>query len=237
MMPELTQRQKFILGAVVREHVKTARPIGSKEIVEGYRLPFSAATVRNEMCELTELGLLSQPHISAGRTPTDAGYRLFVDGMLNDREQIHRREQEMLDELFEKEVDDFLSSAARAVARLGGGFTVSGIPERNIFYKTGFSEILREPEFTDAEFAKDFGELADSIDEEIRELLADDDFEEPRVFIGGENPITGATNCSMIVSSFESPKRVESVLVVLGPKRMNYQKNIRVINYIHDYGK
>lgn len=73
-----TERQKLILALVIRDHIETAQPVGSKRLVEYYGLDFSAATVRNEMFALTESGYLNQPHTSAGREPTEEGYRYFV---------------------------------------------------------------------------------------------------------------------------------------------------------------
>ncbi len=75
---KLTRRQKLILALVVREHIETAQPVGSRTLVEKYRLNFSPATARNEMLALSEMGYLHQPHTSAGRVPTEAGYRYFV---------------------------------------------------------------------------------------------------------------------------------------------------------------
>ncbi|MEI7990425.1 MAG: heat-inducible transcriptional repressor HrcA [Chloroflexota bacterium] len=77
-MERLTERQNRILALVVRNYTETAQPVGSKLLVEHYRLDMSSATVRNEMLELTEKGYLRQPHTSAGRVPTEKGYRYFV---------------------------------------------------------------------------------------------------------------------------------------------------------------
>jgi len=77
-MSELTDRQRFLLSLVIHEYVRTAAPVGSKHMVEQYNLDMSSATVRNELAELTDLGYLRQPHLSAGRVPTEDGYRLFV---------------------------------------------------------------------------------------------------------------------------------------------------------------
>jgi heat-inducible transcriptional repressor len=78
MMNELTERQKFILTLVVRDYIETAQPVGSKRILERFKLDISSATVRNEMMALSEAGFLRQPHASAGRIPTEDGYRYFV---------------------------------------------------------------------------------------------------------------------------------------------------------------
>ena len=79
---ELSDRQKFILTLVVHEYLRTAAPVGSKNLVEHYRLEMSPATVRNELGLLTDLGYLRQPHTSAGRVPTEEGYRYFVGRLL-----------------------------------------------------------------------------------------------------------------------------------------------------------
>ncbi len=79
---QLTSRQKLILTLVLHEHIRSAQPIGSKTLVEKYNLSMSSATVRNEMAALTDYGLLRQPHTSAGRVPTEEGYRYFVGNLI-----------------------------------------------------------------------------------------------------------------------------------------------------------
>lgn len=81
-MNKLTERQKIILSLVVHEHTRTAQPVASKTLISAYNLKISSATVRNEMNVLTELGYLRQPHTSAGRVPTEDGYRFFVSNLM-----------------------------------------------------------------------------------------------------------------------------------------------------------
>lgn len=78
---KLTDRQKLILTLIIHEHIQSAQPIGSKTLVEKYNLAMSSATVRNEMAALTDYDLLRQPHTSAGRVPTEEGYRYFVGNL------------------------------------------------------------------------------------------------------------------------------------------------------------
>src|SRR5581483_6804072 len=78
----LSERQREILRLVVEEYVQTGQPVGSKTLVERSGLPVSSSTVRNELAELERLTLLTHPHTSAGRVPTEAGYRLYVDELL-----------------------------------------------------------------------------------------------------------------------------------------------------------
>ena len=81
---ELTPRQKQILRAIVDIYVSTAEPVGSKSIAALPDVSFSSATIRNEMAELTQMGLLEQPHTSAGRIPSPAGYRFYIDELMQD---------------------------------------------------------------------------------------------------------------------------------------------------------
>src|SRR5918912_1238861 len=81
--PQLTERQREILRRVVEEYVATGQPVGSKTLVERAGMHVSASTVRAELAELESLGLLTHPHTSAGRVPTEAGYRYYVDELLD----------------------------------------------------------------------------------------------------------------------------------------------------------
>ena len=83
-MKPLTIRQKKILSLIMHEHIASAEPVGSKNLVQKYKMDLSSATVRNEMAALTEAGLLRQPHTSAGRIPTEEGYRYFVGQLMNE---------------------------------------------------------------------------------------------------------------------------------------------------------
>jgi len=81
-MESLTDRQKMLLTLVIHEYTRTAMPVGSQSLVEHYRLDLSSATVRNELAALEDMGYLRQPHTSAGRSPTENGYRYFVSQLL-----------------------------------------------------------------------------------------------------------------------------------------------------------
>ena len=90
---ELDERKKKILNAIIRNYQETGEPVGSRTISKYSDLQLSSATIRNEMADLEELGLIVQPHTSAGRIPTDRGYRLYVDQMLGDA--LHEPEHEV----------------------------------------------------------------------------------------------------------------------------------------------
>src|SRR4030065_126940 len=85
-MTLITERQKLILALVIHTYIETAQPVGSKALIERYKLDSSSATIRNDMVELTEAGYLRQPYTSAGRVPTEEGYRYFVRQLMGQTE-------------------------------------------------------------------------------------------------------------------------------------------------------
>lgn len=112
---ELDERKMKILQAVVRNYLETGEPVGSRTISKYTDLNLSSATIRNEMADLEELGYIVQPHTSAGRIPSDKGYRLYVDWMLSEKE---REVDEIREVLLKKEekLDDLLKQAAKVMA-------------------------------------------------------------------------------------------------------------------------
>ena len=117
---ELSERKKLILQAIVESHIRYGEPVGSKTLTENQQLTCSSATIRNEMAELEALGFLEQPHASAGRVPTELGYRFYVDTLAQkyrmtamEIEQINRTLRQRIGEL-----DGILESASRLVSSL-----------------------------------------------------------------------------------------------------------------------
>ncbi len=118
-MNELSERQKFILALVVHEYARTAAPVGSRFLVEQYRLEMSPATVRNELAALTEQGYLRQPHTSAGRVPTEEGYRYFVGRLLQETVLPEPVRQTISHQFYQTrhDVDQWMRLAASVLAR------------------------------------------------------------------------------------------------------------------------
>lgn len=118
-MTKLTERQKFILTLVVHEHIRSAVPIGSEHLVKRYQLDISSATVRNEMSALTELGYLRQPHTSAGRVPTEEGYRYFVSRLVQDSELPDTTRRMISHQFYQtrNDVEEWMRLAASILAR------------------------------------------------------------------------------------------------------------------------
>ncbi len=127
---ELTDRQKFVLTLVIHEYVRTAQPVGSQTLVERYGLTMSSATVRNELAALTEGGYLRQPHTSAGRVPSEDGYRYFV-GHLVQRSELPAPIQRTISHQFyqtRQDMDQWMRLAASVLAHQSRGASLVTAP-------------------------------------------------------------------------------------------------------------
>lgn len=232
----LSERQVKILYALIQEHIKTARPIASAALEKKCKFGFSPATIRNEFAELEEKGFLEQPYTSAGRVPTSKAYRYFVDHIISN---IHR-ERQRLDDM-EKMIRSFVGSEhfnrnlIKSLADASNSMALGWVDddENDDFYFSGFRNILKEPEFEDDNYYGRVGDILDRIDDEIEGFMKDEDSHDSgvKVFIGSEVPIRGAKDFSLIVSSI--PSRWGNLkIAIFGPQRMDYEKNLQLINSV-----
>lgn len=215
----MTERQKQILSAIIEQYAEVAVPVGSSLLAKVFDV--SSATIRAEMAELERLGFIRQPHTSAGRIPTDQGYRFYVNTLaLNDETAPERRAERAL------------------TARVGGG----GLPERTIrnavdtlvelthnlglatignqLYMSGLSNLFGQPEFIGGAQVKQVAQLLDNLEPWLREAAPNEPLS---VFIGSENPIGRSAGVSLVVSRFRSPFSDHSYIGTLGPTRQNYR--------------
>lgn len=127
---EMNERKLKILEAIIRDYIETGDPVGSRTISKKYDLGISSATIRNEMADLEELGLIVQPHTSAGRIPSDKGYRLYVDGMMH-RAHIPQEVEEVITNLIKEKInhiDTLVEETAKLVAMLTNCTTIAMTP-------------------------------------------------------------------------------------------------------------
>jgi heat-inducible transcriptional repressor len=130
-MIELNERQKTLLLLIIRDYIETAQPVGSKRLVDHYHLDFSSATIRNEMSALTEMGYLRQPHTSAGRVPTEDGYRYFVSQMMYHQAELPQTLQRTISHQFYQarpDVEQWMTLAASVLAHQSQGVSVVTAP-------------------------------------------------------------------------------------------------------------
>ena len=129
-MQELTERQKTLLLLIIRDYIDTAQPVGSKRLVELYHLELSPATIRNEMSALTEMGYLRQPHTSAGRVPSEEGYRYFVGQMMQNAELPTAVQRTIAHQFHQSraDMDQWMTLAASILAHQSQGASVITAP-------------------------------------------------------------------------------------------------------------
>jgi len=227
----MTPRQAAILSTLIREYVRTAEPVGSELLVERYRLPYSAATVRAELGDLEEGGYLSHPHTSAGRMPTARGYRYYVDHLhAVRRASADARLEDAFTELA-AEHRRIARRAAKVLAAFSGNLALAGLRETEELHEAGLSGLLEEPEFVAAERLRDLSKLIDVLDARFDEFM-EGPVGEVRVYIGEENPYVRSPYLSMIVASCQFPSGERGLVAIVGPTRMRYERNIGLVDHV-----
>ncbi len=224
----MTERQGEILNGVVEEYVRKARPVSSQLVLKNQKLSVCPATVRNEMQELTDQGYLSQPHTSAGRVPTDKGYRHFVDGFL----QKGFREREEMPASSEKQAEDLLMFTRRVtkiLAEESSNLALGYLYSENIMWKEGWSDVLRKPEFKESECVSRFVRMLEDLEDKASDFSPSPEIQ---IYIGRENPFSKAADFGIIASSCLFPGNCRGFLTIVGPKRMSYDRNINLIDAI-----
>ncbi|MCX6766134.1 MAG: hypothetical protein NT136_04215 [Candidatus Moranbacteria bacterium] len=230
----MNTRQKKILSAVIEEYTNTAIPVASELLVKKYNVKMSPATIRNDMNELEKDDLLYQPHISAGRIPTDKGYRYFVEEIMKDRELSKEDQNKLQRELLKLKGQNkrITKTTAKLLSILSGNLAVSGLLKKEEFSEFGMLELLAEPEFKKLDEVCRLVEVMDSIDENVDKLTRGLRIGETKIFIGKENPLAKMPNCAMMVSPYKLKTGEKGVLALIGPKRMEYAKNKSLIEYM-----
>lgn len=230
-------RQQKILEAIVKEYVNTAQPVSSGFLTEKYKFNISPATIRAEMKKLEEEGYLHQLHTSAGRIPTDKGYRFFINSLMESQKELTLREQEFLRQglSVDKETDRLMPKIAGLLADMSSNLAISGSwgfdePE---FYKAGMGRLLREIKLNYDDFYQ-WTNMFDYLDNNIQELFDIVQDETIGVYIGRENPIRQMKGLSMIISGQRMRSGNRGLIAILGPRRMRYDRNIALIEYIRN---
>ena len=230
----MNSRQEKILTSVIEEYTNMAIPVSSDILVKKYKIQASPATIRNDMVKLEKEGLLYQPHISAGRIPTDKGYRYFVEKIMKDRELSISEQRKLQAELLKLKAKN--TRLERTVVKLLSGFSgalaITGATDKEEFFEAGIKSLVNQPEFKDIDEICKLAEILDVVDEKFEKIAKDIKENETKIYIGKENPIEGISNCSMVVSSYKLKGGEKGILALIGPKRMKYAKNKSLIEYM-----
>ena len=231
----MQERQELIFGSVVREYVDSAIPVSSSLLAEKYDFGLSPATIRTEMVELENEGYLYQPHTSAGRIPTDKGFRYFVDVLMEDKKLSLKEQRSLQVEILKLKTQNKMlaRTTAKLLSAMSGSLAVSGVVDSDDFYKAGVQKLLSQPEFNSLDSVSKIAEVIDYLDENLEELSGElKNKSEIEIYIGEENPIDSTNECSMVVSKYDFKNGEEGLLAIIGPKRMKYSRNVSLIDYL-----
>ena len=231
----LKERQKDILQAVILEYIETARPVASRDLAEAFHYEVSPATIRNELGILDERGYLAKPHASAGRIPTDLAYRFFVDHLMRPV-LLARKERALVAELFSiHEQDDFLRVLGKTLTELSGAYVAAAARQERHIHTAGLAQMLEEPEFEDKMHVRSLIRFIEALDEELYDFAhAMKNSQTKRVFIGRENPFGGGSAYTIMMTEWRHPGGFDGFAALVGPVRMDYQKNLAVTNHIDE---
>lgn len=215
----LSERQQKILQAVVEQYAEVASPVGSSLLAKVFNV--SSATIRAEMADLERKGYITQPHTSAGRIPTDKGYRYYVN-IVQDQPELAapRRAERALSARVQDAglPEQTIRNAVDTLVELTHNLGLATIGDQ--LYMGGLSNLFGQPEFMNRGQVQEVARLLDNLQPWLREAAPNEPLS---VYIGHENPIGRGAGCSLIISRFRSPYSDHSYIGVLGPTRQSYR--------------
>lgn len=221
----MTDRQAKILSSIIEQYAEVASPVGSVMLAKIFNV--SSATIRNEMAELEAKGFIAQPHTSAGRVPTDKGYRYYVNNLTEQQQSQNERGAERAlsarvasggsnERVIRNAVDTLVELTHNlGLATLG-----------NQLYLSGLSNLFGQPEFMHPGQVQEVARLLDNLEPWLREASPNEPL---NVYIGKENPIGRTSGCSLIISKFRSPYSDHSYIGVVGPTRQSYRNVMHLV--------
>ncbi len=217
----MTERQQKLLSAIVEQYAEVASPVGSSLLARVFGV--SSATIRAEMAELERLGFIAQPHTSAGRVPTDKGYRFYVNNLMDTTPETalpeRRAERALATRVQMGGVPEMtIRSAVDTLVELTQNLALATLG--NQLYMSGLSNLFGQPEFINSIQVQQVAGLLDNLEPWLREAAPNEPLS---VYIGAENPIGRAAGCSLIISRFRSPFSDRSYIGTLGPTRQSYR--------------
>jgi len=220
----MNTRQESILQSIVETYVKTAEPVGSKFLAESNGFNISPATIRNDMVVLEKEGYIRAPHTSAGRVPTELGYEFYLASIKNMRRTSSKKQ--FADAIFKaKTQEGAVKQIAKTLVDLSGEMALVAF-DPNWSYYTGMSNLFGKPDFSKFGLTQELSEMIDQFDDVVKSLYEHLP-ESPQVMIGSANPF--GQSMSSIMVKYTLPGNVSVLLGLVGPIRMDYKKNISLL--------
>lgn len=226
-------RKDLVLGIVVNEYIKTINPVSSGFIAHEYLSNLSSATIRNILAELEEQGFLCHPHTSAGRIPTQEGYRYYVDYLMNEINLLEEEKTRIKRE-YARDVSDLeailqkTSDVISDLTQYTSIVSVDGWNQR--FFSKGTRFVVEYPFDPDVDKIRN---ILAALEEKGRllEILNRNLERKIKIYIGHEMAWTNVENCSLAVSRYQAENGTSGRIAVLGPLHMNYQRVVSTLDY------
>lgn len=234
-MEKLTERQIQILKALIEEFIETAQPVGSETLDKKYNLGISPATIRNEMIKLTSTGFLSQPHTSAGRTPTPKALKYYVEHLMVSKKLSVADEVAVKEKVWDHrfQIDKFLREVTKYLAQRTKTLALAATDQGDLFF-SGTANILDMPEFFDIDLTKNLLLTLEEFDF-WKNLFFKTSEEDPfQILFGEELGESVLAPCGFVFSCFLIPSKGKGIIGVVGPSRLNYPIVVPTVRYFGD---
>lgn len=224
----MESRKDNLLRIIIEAYIKSATPIGSGLVVEKYLPDVSSATVRNDMAELEDEGLICQPHTSAGRIPTVKGYRRYLAGGAGEAE-LNEKDKKIFDKAAAGigSGENGIKNLAKLLAEMSCAAALVGFEPYNVYY-TGISNLFRQPEFVQQSLVYSMSEVIDHLDDVMGKIFNQIDGQ-AQVLLGRENPFGEMS--AVVLGKYGLSGRRPGLIGILGPSRMDFGRNLGLIRH------
>ena len=231
---DIQVRKDRILAIVIGRYIKTVSPVGSQYITEEHNLDVSPATVRNILADLEEEGYLTHPHTSAGRMPTQRGYRYYVDHLMHEIQLLEEEKRKISQEYKRqaRQLEDLVEKTSQVISDLTHYTSIVSLDDGDntrIICK-GTSYVVGYPDSTDILKIQAILKVLEE-KERLMELINRTLEKKIEIYIGHEMALKDMESCSLAISHFEKDG-LKGRIAVLGPTRMQYDRVVSTLDYI-----
>ncbi|MBU0708509.1 hypothetical protein KJ596_02010 [Patescibacteria group bacterium] len=234
-MSILSDRHSQLISAIVKEHIESSEPVGSKILVEKYSLGVSAATVRNELIRLTEQGFLGKPHFSAGRTPTSLAFRHFIKDLMEVEEISVVKEVALKQKLWEtrQNPQQLVQQAVTSLAEETQNLALALINNSQLHH-AGMANLLNHQEFYNIDLTRTVLRLLDETGLISSLFQQVSEGQEQGVLIGRDLGLESLSPCGLVFARIQPSRDRSGFLAVIGPARLDYPRIIPLVRYFRE---
>ena len=234
MPKSVERREEAVLELIIKNYTESAEPVGSRFVAR--RLGLSSATIRNVMSDLEEEGFLMHPHTSAGRVPTDKGYRYYVNTLMHKR-ILNDNIVDMVEEQYHQKIrslEDVLEKTSHLMSSLTNYVGVTLLPDIEKVYLDGASHLIEQPEFHDIKKLHNLFKCLEDKVSVLKIICGEIDDDKLTIHIGRENKSNYLSECSVVTRGYKVKGKKSGKLGVIGPKRMVYEKVVPMVELLAD---